>query len=162
MAFFSILQLSYLGYASMALQKAAFSVVREAARTGDASGPAFRARLFVALSPLASLNRACWVSVMASKYERRVSPNGSKVTIELHYPMPIWVPLAGKIFGEDLKFHPLPGQEMLETLRILQQLGVPFPPLPDPGFRAPRVRWLTYTATMHNEGSHRKAPHEVH
>jgi len=161
MALFSILQLSYLGYASMALQKAAFSLVRDVARTGDGSGPALQARLLAALSPLAALNRTCWASVVATRYEKEISLDGSEATIHLHYPMPIWVPLAGRFLGEPFPVRPGQDPGTQEAQRILRRLGIPFPPVLTADFRAPNIRWLTYTATAQNEGSRRKDLHEI-
>lgn len=156
---FSMLQAFYLGLTALALQRAAQSAAREASLSSDAAvdparGPRVVAQKLMALGPLASLNgKAVWVCAALSSCT--IEHDRLTVTARIRYPMPLTVPLAGRVFGEPL----MEGSDgtlrrELEAARgILRLAGIEIPCAIEAGSLRLPVRWMTFSATCFNESS---------
>ncbi|HVZ80578.1 MAG TPA: TadE/TadG family type IV pilus assembly protein [bacterium] len=148
--FFAIIQLAYMAYASFAVQRAALSIARDAARSDDPElyDPHFQ--LLYSLGPLAALNRTTLATALASKCS--IATNGAKVVVTLKYPMPIWVPLAGEVFGVPLSTSFLQENSTGALMTdILKGLGLDPSILSIPALHLPNVFWMTFTAEAIDE-----------
>jgi hypothetical protein len=152
--FFAIIQLAYMGFVSFAVQRAAIAVARESSLTGNRGQADFYPKLIFALAPLGSLNRTTFACIAASRCQISESNDKKMVVARLHYPMPIWVPLVGRIFGEKI----IPSGQIIPTgiakdLEIAASLfGVSIPHLSFDGVHLPYFRWMIFEASVYNEG----------
>jgi len=152
--FFGIIQLAYMGFVSFAVQRAAFAVAQESSLTGSQNSSDFYSKLIFALSPLGSLNRATFACIAASRCQITTSDVQKKVTARLYYPMPIWVPLVGRIFGEKIipstRFN---SNGVTKDIEIAASLfGVSLPNFSFDGVHFPFCRWMIFEASTYNEG----------
>jgi len=148
--FFGIIQIAYLGYASLAVQRATLSIAKSAARSQIFYDPHFQ--LFYSLAPLEALNKSTLATVLSTQCS--IETIGPNVHVEVRYPMPIWVPLIGRFIGEPLSpslFTNIPGLDLVG--KIFQFLGKTPPDLSFLGFRPPYVYWLTFTADARDENN---------
>lgn len=146
-----MIQLALLGLSSLAVQRAVLATARDAAR-GDTTQDGFPAQKWLSLSPLTALNgKSVWICIAASRCE--ISYERTRVTATLHFPMPLQIPLAGRLFGENL--FPIPsnssGQIPIVILTILRSIGAPIDTLSSRSRKIPYVRWLVRSATVFNE-----------
>lgn len=148
---FCVIQLAYAAYAALAVQRAALAVARTVSQGGKENDIAARTRVAVALLPIARLNRQALMTILATRCETEVSPDKSRITARVSYPMPIWVPLAGKIFGEPLNpitYDHRSNEGSLDSI---------FSILNEPAIRSslqgtlPRVHWITREESTFNE-----------
>lgn len=157
--FFLILQVTTLGLSCLAVQRAAMAVAREASLSGDAvmdphAGIRATAQKLIALGPLTRLNgKAAWLCAAFSTCE--VTHDRTTVTATVRYPMPLVMPLAGKVLGVSLDPGPAPPLSgNPDTLGFL--LHCAGMTLPDwnalPRRRIP-VRWIVFTARCFNEAA---------
>ncbi len=157
--FFLILQVTTLGLSCLAVQRAAMAVAREASLSGDAveephAGIRAIAQKLIALGPLTRLNgNATWLCAAFSSCE--VVHDRTMVTATVRYPMPLVMPLAGKVLGESLdpgRMPPLPGDS--DTLAfLLRCAGMTLPEWSALPRRRLPVRWLRFTARCFNEAA---------
>lgn len=150
--FFAIIQLSYMAYASLAVQRAALAVARNASLGGTDKPEAFKTQLAVSLLPIANLNRKTLLTVLASDCRVAPSADNRRMTALVRYPMPIWVPLVGSIFGRTLipgvNYNGTPAGEAIQALFRIS--GKVPPDLSFKGAHLPVV-WINYQATTFNE-----------
>src|SRR5579871_4302 len=152
--FFAIIQISYMAYVSFAVQRAALAVARTASLSGLDNQALFQTQLAVSLMPIANLNRKTLLTVLASDCKVSVSPDGQKITAQVRYPMPIWVPLADKVLGETLvptaDYNSTAAGQAIKAIFKMLNLN-PSPDLSFSGVHLP-VCWISYQATTFNEG----------
>lgn len=150
--FFGIVQLAYFAYGSLAVQRAAYAAARGAACSADPSAYDPRLQLAYCLAPLAQLNRRALLSVLATRCE--VQADGFRVRARLDYPMPIWIPGLGRIFGQKLSLIPADAAPLWSSLRSLfQWTGKPLPDFPGDPADLPYVRVISFSADAVDENS---------
>jgi len=154
--FFALIQATYFAFACFAVQRAALAAARHASRSDGTGGwwDQPRAQVDLSLAPLLSLNwKAQTASILATKVGQVASPIG--VTVKVRYPMPIWVPLAGRWFGKPLvPVLDLKNNEAARILRLACQfLGRSAPDLSFDGIRLPYYRMLEFEATAVDESN---------
>jgi hypothetical protein len=152
--FFMIIQSAYLGLTALALQRAAMAGAREIGLTGIQNDQNIRLKIAVSLAPLAYLSQAAFIGILNCRYESNAAFHPREIRFSLHYPMPIWVPIAGKLLGGPLPAAPPGfGNGMTPSLReVFKTAGITRLNLRDTHRGLPCVRWLTFEATFHNEG----------
>ena len=150
--FFAIIQLAYTAYVSFAVQRAALSIARDAARSQipELYEPHFQ--LFYSLGPLFTLNKTTLATALAA--DCSIDAIGDKVSVRVRYPMPIWVPFVGKLFGVpfDVSFFRETSKGALIG-SILKLFGQDPTALSIPGIHFPDIFWLTFTAQAVDENS---------
>jgi hypothetical protein len=149
-----IVQLSYMAYVSLAVQRAALAIAQDASLTGDRAVRNFRSKLNYSLAPLISLSPKTLASISACQCACRESFDKKNITVQIRYPMPIWVPLMGRIFGESLAPHfdshfSKGGSDLQMASKFF---GIPTPDFSLHGLRIPFYCWITFNASAHNEG----------
>lgn len=154
--FFSIIQLAYMAYVSLAVQRSAFAIARKASfLKRDEISNAFKSQLALSLLPIANLSSKTLLTILETKCDVSFPENEGPVTATIHYPMPIWVPLARNLFGEDLvpstDYRNSPEGQAIQT--VFSLLNIPQPDFSLAGVRFP-VFWITYQATTYYEGKH--------
>jgi hypothetical protein len=151
--FFAILQLFYIGYVSLAVQRAALSIAQETALTTERSDNIVHAKLIYSLLPISKLNRTTLACAMASQCQ--IKTQSEKVRVQVRYPMPIWIPLVGRVFGESIipsaNYNNTPYGQAIR--RIFQLLGKNPPDLSFTGLKFPHARWISFEAETFNEGA---------
>jgi hypothetical protein len=148
--FFAIIQLAYIAYASLAVQRATLSIAKDAARSNGILPYDPEFQLLYSLAPLGSLNNQTLATVMATQCI--IDRNQESVHVEVKYPMPIWVPMLGNLIGQPLPpSHStnLPAFEMLKT--IFKLLGKTSPNLLLSNSTPPFVHWVTFSADAIDE-----------
>jgi hypothetical protein len=151
--FFALIQVAYTAFAAFALQRAAFAIVRDAAASDDPKtyNPYFQ--LAYCLAPLGQINSTTLATVLATHCDITVDDE-DYVHARLSYPMPIWVPLVGKIFGHSFQVSSALRSPMEETLEyVFEALGKPKPDLSFKQLTFPNVQTLSFNAAALNEGS---------
>jgi hypothetical protein len=154
LVFFGIIQLAYMGFVSFAVQRASIAIAHEASLTGNRNSTDFYSKLIFALAPLGSLNRASFVCIAASRCQITESSDKKMVTARLHFPMPIWVPLVGRIFGEEIipSFQIIPNNVAKNIECAASLFGISTPSLSFDGVHLPYFRWMIFEASVYNEG----------
>jgi hypothetical protein len=149
-----IIQLAYMAYVSLAVQRAALAIAQEASLTGDRTVRDFRSKLTYSLAPLASLNPKTLASIPACQCSCQESFDKKNITVQIRYPMPIWVPLMGRIFGEPLVPHldSSLAKGGLDLQTAAKFFGIPTSDFSSLGPRLPFYCWITFNASTHNEG----------
>ena len=155
LVFFAVLQTAYTAFTALAVQRAALAVAQNASQSpnGLPSKSLVEARLIYALYPLSRLNRTTLACAFAS--QTQIKNEGQRVTVQIRYPMPIWVPGVGRLFGEPL----IPSFDYTQTALgrqvqgLLAVFGVRLPDLSFEGLRFPYARWMTFQASTFNEGA---------
>lgn len=150
--FFAIIQLSYMAYASFAVQRAALAVARMASLSGIDNSTTFQTQLAISLVPLSNLNQKTLLTVLESDCKVNESPDKKKIVVQVRYPMPIWVPVVGNVFGETLvpsaDYNNSPAGQAIKT--IFSMLKRPIPDLSFKGVRLP-VYWINFEAATFDE-----------
>ncbi len=150
--FFAVIQVSYISYVSLAVQRAALAIARTASVGGKNNSTAFKIQLAISLLPLISLNQKTLLTILSSNFEIITSWDNTNVTARVSYPMPIWVPLVGNVFCNQLvpsvNYNNTSEGQAVKT--ALQLLNLNPPDLSFQGVQLP-VRWITYEATTFNE-----------
>ncbi len=150
--FFTVAQLSYTAYASFAVQRAALAVARMASLGGIGNSTVFKTQLAISLLPISNLNQKALLTILASDCKVNESTNKQKINVQVRYPMPIWIPLVGKVFGETLissvNYNNSPAGQAIKD--IFSMLRMPVPDLSFNGVRLP-VYWIHFEATTFNE-----------
>ena len=150
--FFAIIQLAYMSYVSLAVQRAALAVAREASLAGTDQSTFFKTKAVLSLMPIANLSQRTLLTILASRCSVRISSDQKQVIAQVRYPMPIWVPLVRDIFGETLvpsaDYNNDPAGQSVKTL--FQILGRDPPDLSFSGVHLPVV-WFKYQETTFNE-----------
>jgi len=157
--FYAMLQLAYLGLTVFGVQRAALAIARESSQSsvsGIESTPGFRilAVKVLSLAPLTALNRRfTWAALLSSDCDIRF--DSLNVTVTVHYPLPLWVPGMGGIFGKPLTLSKTPQtiQRLAEIRRIAELLGLKTPALSFPEGPLPSIRWISCSATVFNEST---------
>ncbi len=153
MFFFGLIQITYTAFAAFAVQRAAFAVAREAASSNEPTkyNPYFQ--LAYCLAPIGQLSPTTMATVLATRCDINIDDEGY-VHAQVSYPMPIWVPLIGKIFGRPFQISSALRSPMEDTLeRVFESLGKPKPDLSFKQLHFPNVQTLTFTAEALNENS---------
>jgi Flp pilus assembly protein TadG len=150
--FFAIIQMAYMSYVSLAVQRAALAIARTASIGGKNNSAAFKIQLVISLLPIANLNPQILFTILSSSYKITTSSDQTHIMAQVSYPMPIWVPLVGNVFGDQLQssvnYNDTPDGQAVKT--ELQLLNLNPPDLSFQGVRLP-VHWITYEATTFNE-----------
>ncbi len=152
MILFGIIQIAYMAYVSFAVQRATFAIAREAASSTNpaAYNPYFD--LAYSLTPLGQLNQSTWATVLATNCE--IKTDGKTVHVQVRYPMPIWVPVIGKIFGQKLDLNNSGITSSISDLtEVFQLLGKPVPDFSINNLSLPYVRLVTFSANALDENS---------
>lgn len=150
--FFGIIQLAYSVYVAFAVQRAAYAIAREAAASTDpiSFNPYFQ--LVYCLAPLGQLNSSTLATALATKCD--ISVEDETVKVRLLYPMPIWVPMIDKLFGEKLQLNPSNLGAADSSLKsAFQIIGKTPPELSLQGLTLPYVRFMAFSATTPEETS---------
>jgi hypothetical protein len=168
--FFAIIQLAYMGLTALAVQRAAMAIAREAAISTDPTAQPLEnwrivTQQYLAFYPLLSLKKTDVLLAIAGTDIQTVV-EGRMVKTTVRYPMPIWVPLVGPLFGKtfDLTFSANKYRIVQETRDEYQKIrgfiGILFPDnssmpeFPDMTWtfaQLPCARMVTSTATVFNE-----------
>ena len=148
--FFAIIQLVYMAYACFAVQRAALAAAQETSLTGTWDGADIQLKAACALSPLASLSKTSMACVSQVQCSRSFSLDHQRVIAEVLYPMAIWVPMVGSVFGKPLLVTTGGTDEALG--KAFELLGKPKPDLSLSGVHLPYVIWITFRAETYNEG----------
>jgi hypothetical protein len=148
--FFGIIQIAYTAYVSFAVQRAAYSISREAAASDDPVTYNPYYQLAYCLAPLGQLNHVTLATILATKCE--ITADDDQVHVQIIYPMPIWVPLVGKIFGEKLNLNPIGMVPLGPTLQqVFQIIGKPIPDIAFNNLNLPFVHLMVFSADAVNE-----------
>lgn len=151
--FFGIIQLAYMAYVSLAVQRAALAVARSTSLSNPYNVLSFKTQMVVSLLPIASLNRQTLFTILDSECDVKLSDDQKTVTARVRYPMPVWVPLVGKAFGETLApahdYNDTPEGKAVKA--IFQMLNKTPPDLSFGGAQVP-VIWINYEESTFNEG----------
>lgn len=157
--FFAIIQLAYMSYVSFAVQRAALAVARDASLGGIDQTTAFKTKAALSLMPISNLSRKTLLTVLASQCSVAVSSDQKQIIAKVRYPMPIWVPLVGKVFGQTLipsvNYNNNPAGDAIRNLFLI--LGKTPPDLSFQGVHLPVV-WVTYQESTFNEAFKHWAP----
>ncbi len=148
--FFGIIQFAYSAYVAFAVQRAAYAIAREAAACPNPKtfNPYFQ--LVYCLAPLGQLNNATLATALATKCD--ISVEDDSVQVRLFYPMPIWVPMVGKLFGEKLQLNPSNlGPVDSDLKSAFQLIGKPLPELSLQSLTLPYVHFIAFSATTPEE-----------
>ena len=150
--FFCIIQFSYIAYVSLAVQRAAFAIARKASLSGGVDQAAFQTQLTISLLPIASLNQKTLLTILETKIKIFPSSDKRQMVARVSYPMPLWVPFARNVFGEELRssanYNEAPEGQTIKSVYSL--LGKPEPNLSFEGVQFP-IRWITYEESTFNE-----------
>jgi hypothetical protein len=150
--FFALIQVAYMSYVSLAVQRAALAIARTASLGSKDDSTAFKTQLVISLLPVANLSPKTLLTILASDYKVIPSSDNRQVTAIVRYPMPIWVPLVRTVFGKSLipsvDYNATP--EGLAIKNVFQLLGKQPPDLSFEGVHFP-VFWMTYKETTFNE-----------
>jgi hypothetical protein len=168
--FFAILQLAYMGLSTLAVQRAAMAIAREAALSADPTVSSLGnwrivTQQLLAFHPLLSLRRReTLLAVAGTRID--IDVEGRMVRATVRYPMPVWVPLVGPLFGGPIEMSV--GAERLRVVRETREgyerlRGIaraflpdaaPLPEFPDPSWTYARLscaRMLTCAAAVPDE-----------
>jgi Flp pilus assembly protein TadG len=150
--FLGIIQVAYMSYVSFAVQRAALAIARAATVGSKDDSTSFKLQLAISLLPIVHLNQKTLLTILASKYTITPSPDNQRITAQVQYPMPIWVPLVGGVFGEPLvssfDYNNTPEGQAIKT--AFQLFGKQPPDLSFSGVHMPVV-WMNYEASTFNE-----------
>lgn len=158
--FFGIIQLAYTGLEAFAVQRAAFSLAQEASLTGIKNGPNLDFELACALAPLAALHRAILATVTAARATCETSPDRKMIIVRITCPVPIWVPVIGRIFGKRMRLLPDTAESSMgrSLLSAFSLLGLPLPDLSFSETGLPYAWEASFEASVYNEGYLRAFP----
>jgi hypothetical protein len=151
--FFALIQITYTAYAALAVQRAAFAIAHEAAASDDPKtyDPYFQ--LAYCLAPLGQINSTTLATVLATHCDITID-DANYVHAQISYPMPIWIPLAGNIFGQPFQVSAALRSPMESTLEyVFEALGKPKPDLSFKQLSFPNVQIITFSAEALNESS---------
>ena len=150
--FFCVIQTAYTAYVSLAVQRAALAVARKASLSPGENSAAFKTQLTLSLLPLVRLNSKTLPTILEAQYLVTVSKDNKKVTAQVRYPMPIWIPIVRNLFGETLTFSPASAgsPEGLAVQNLISLLNHSNLNLSLQSVRLP-VRWITFEETTYNE-----------
>ncbi len=150
--FFATIQVSYMAYASFAVQRSALAIARMASLGGISNSTVFKTQLAIALLPISNLSQKALFTILASDCKVNESTNKQTINVQVRYPMPIWVPWVGKVFGQTLvpaaDYNNSPAGQAIKD--IFNMLRMPVPDLSFNGVRLP-VYWIHFEATTFNE-----------
>jgi hypothetical protein len=151
--FFLTIQLAYTAYVAFSVQRAALSAAREISLTGPGDEESLYFKVGYALAPLASLHPAALIGISRAQCAYSFSPDRKKVLVQVRYPMPIWVPMAGKILGVPFPSGPSADSPAARALRkAFLLLGKAAPNFGSEAATPAYVRWMTFQASAVNEG----------
>ncbi len=152
--FFGVIQVAYMAFVALAVQRAALAIAREASLTGDRTIKEFRSKLVYSLAPLSSLSPKTMASVAACQCVCQESYDKKKIFVQIRYPMPIWVPLVGRLFGEELvpNFDSNFSRGGVDIQRAARIFGIPIPDFSSKQPRLPFYCWINFNASTYNEG----------
>jgi len=153
--FFGLIQIAYTAYAAFAVQRAAFAIAREAAASPDPKSYNPYFLLAYCLAPLGQINTTTLATVLSTHCDINLDEETEDyVHVRVSYPMPIWVPLAGKIFGQPFQVSSALRSPMEDTLeKVFEALGKPKPNLSFKQLTFPNVQTLIFSAEALKESS---------
>lgn len=151
--FFALIQIAYTTLAAFTVQRAAFAIAHEAAASDDPKSYNPYFQLAYCLAPLGQINSTTMATVLATHCDISVD-DADYVHVQVSYPMPIWVPLAGKIFGQPFQVSSALRSPMESTLEyVFEALGKPKPDFSFKQFSFPNVQILSFSAEALDENS---------
>jgi hypothetical protein len=142
--FFGIIQLFYSAFVSFAVQKATHAIAQQAAASATPTLFEPHFQIITALSPLEKLNNSTLLYALASKCD--IQEKNNRVFATVTYPMPIWVPLIGKVIGQPFDSSKNSILSIATNLtNLLSTLGLALPGFPIPS-NSINVIWITFQA----------------
>ena len=149
---FAIIQVAYIAYASLAVQRAALSIAKDVARTDGILPYDPEFQLLYSLAPLGSLNSQTLATIDATQCT--IQTNENKIHVEVRYPMPIWIPLVRNFMGEKLSSSYLHDKSVSDMMNLVFKIIDKTPPsLPLSNDAQPVVHWITFSADANDENS---------
>lgn len=149
--FFGIIQLFYCAYISFAVQKATFAIAQQAASTETPTFFQPQFQIVSALFPLEKLNNATLLYALSSKCN--IQEQNNRIIATVSYPMPIWVPLIGKVLGQPLSTSSNPLSSISQDLSgLLSTLGLSLPSFLNLT-NTNNVIWMTFQADCLDENT---------
>ncbi len=147
--------MTYTAFAAFSVQRAAFAIAREAAASSDPNSYNPYFQLAYCLSPLSQISPTTMATVLSTRCGITYnSDTDDYVQVSVTYPMPIWIPLAGKIFGQPFQVSSALRSPMESTLEfVFESLGKPKPDFSFKQFSFPHVQMLTFKAEALCENS---------
>ncbi len=149
--FFGIIQLFYCAYVSFAVQKATFAIAQQAASTEIPTFFQSQFQIVSALFPLEKLNNSTLLYALSSKCN--IQEQNNRVIATVSYPMPIWIPLVGKVLGQPLSTSTSPLSFVSQDLSsLLSTLGLSLPSFLNLS-STNNVIWMTFQADCLDENT---------
>jgi len=147
--FFGIIQLFYCGFVSLAIQKATNAIAQQASASGDAADFEPHFQIITALFPIEKLNASTLIYAISCKCDIQEQNHIIKAVVS--YPMPIWMPIIGNVFGQPLNntAGSLLGLSN-DLLSFLGTIGLKLPSFNLPQ-NTPNVIWFTFEARCLDE-----------
>ena len=150
--FFGIIQLAFSAYVVFAVQRTTNSIARAAAASEDPSQYDPTIQLGYGLAPLGLLSHQTLATVLATKCA--IQTNGDTVHVQVSYPMPIWVPMAGRLLGQKLSLVPADATAMCSALQVIfQALRKPVPDFTSVSSNPPYVQLISFSCDAVDENS---------
>ena len=149
--FFGIIQLFYSAFIFFAVQKATHAIAQQAAASAAPTLFEPHFQIITALSPLEKLNSSTLLYALASKCA--IQEQNNRVFATVSYPMPIWVPLLGKVIGQPFDSSKSSILSIATNItNLLPTLGLALP-----GFSTPsnsiNIIWITFQADCLDENT---------
>ncbi len=149
--FFGIIQLFYCAFVSFSVQKATHAIAQQAAASAAPTLFEPHFQIITALSPLEKLNSSTLLYALSSKCD--IQEKNNRVFTTVSYPMPIWVPLIGKVIGQPFDNSKSSILSITTDLtNLLSTLGLALPGLPVPS-NSINVIWITFQADCLDENT---------
>jgi hypothetical protein len=150
--FFGIIQLFYMAFVFLAVQKTAITICQNAAASENPPqyNPDFD--LIYTLAPLEKISPTLAETFLATNCQ--IESSNDEVRVTLHYPMIIWIPMFKQLFGQ--KFVPAALPQNADTALLNQVFS--FAQSSVPAFQAvekdiPYVHWFDIKASALDENS---------
>jgi len=148
--FFGIIQLFYMAYVSLAVQRATHAIAQQAAASDDPNSFLPQFQMIEALLPLEQLNSTTLSCALSSKYD--IHSDGSTIFVKVSYPMPLWVPIIKNLLGQNLDSSSATLGLVPPTLTtVLQAVGLGIPVLNT--LTPTKVIWVNFEAKALDENS---------
>ena len=151
--FFCVIQTAYMAFVALAVQRSALAIARAVSLGSPENSKSLKAELAVSLLPISNLSRKTLLTVLETRISSRRSPD-HRITVQVEYPMPVWVPFIRNIFGQPL----IPSKdyqgtpEALAIDSVFRLMNISPPDFSFTGLSFP-VRWITFQESVHDEGS---------
>ncbi|HTA76424.1 MAG TPA: TadE/TadG family type IV pilus assembly protein [bacterium] len=147
--FFGIIQLFYIAYVLLAVQRATHAIAQQAAASDNPDSFLPQFQIIEALLPLEQLSSATLSCALSSKCD--IHSDGTTVFVTVSYPMPLWVPIIKNLMGQNLDTSSALGLVPPTLTSVLQAVGLG---ISTPNTLAPtKVIWVNFEAKALDENS---------